>query len=361
MSDAPAKKGLVNQWRIGVGAVTVLALVVLWNLDSDAGLMSTAWRMVWAGGIVLLGYLFIDPSKAGVVFLRAVSVAIPIGLLGAAVFLFLKDRFTTDDIRYLYQAAMAGGVVVGGWIFTFMVQSWRDEAQRERHEEEMLLALWAEIRDFMRDLETAWKGISAAPALASDAARIRALRVAALGGDKATQRLLSEQIAAGDGTRRGFHAFTASPKEPVIFNALKSETHRLPTETLQPIVRFYAQLGDLTSLAHDLQRPEYARLPPLRRARIYAVFESMSMDALRKAYRAWQAIDRHRTGDSNTLDVFEAMLKARPEDMFHDLEALARDNPEAGGMADGPEGKQSTQALTALLERIDASLRALKT
>ncbi len=157
-------------------------------------------------------------------------------------------------------AAISALVTAFGWYVAHNRERARDAALRRERVVDMQKALRAEISNYALQLREA---------------------------------KLSEHL---DGMRRAMQADPAFvplvPREAhdALFRALIGEIHLLPTEAVEPVVRYYSQISGVAALADDLRSPLYRRLAPERRVTIYEHFIEMKAQALTYASQAERAL-----------------------------------------------------------------------
>ncbi|MBY6004355.1 hypothetical protein KUV62_10575 [Salipiger bermudensis] len=276
-------------------------------------------RLVSLAAVLLVAYCIFDAKVLRVLW-KAALVAAPISLLGLASVLALLpviDGIETggaQNPRYLYQGLMAGGVVAAGWVFTFLVQTWREESARDKALNETLLALRSEVFDYLSDLLELWE--RPAPDRASEEARLKALIATMLGHD-ARGRSVAQRIA-----EEGYEPFVPSGKEPVVLTTLAPNLQLLPDDVMQPVIGFYTQLGDVQRLAQDLNGAAYRRLGRARRAEIYFDFEEVRLQTVRVGCQAWLALNARTRPQKEEPGVFGLLAEADTSRARPDFEAL---------------------------------------
>lgn len=87
-----------------------------------------------------------------------------------------------------------------------------------------------------------------------------------------------------------FVPFVPRESHDALYRALIEDIHLLPTEAVDPVVRYYTQLGAISALADDLRGPTYPTLAPERRLMIYRHFIEMKVQALVYAREARAAL-----------------------------------------------------------------------
>jgi hypothetical protein len=99
-----------------------------------------------------------------------------------------------------------------------------------------------------------------------------------------------------EGIRRAMTADPAfiplTPREShdVLFRALVADIHLLPTDAVDPVVRYYSQLSKIAALADDLRGMMFRRLSPERRLVMYEHFIQMKVQAQKYASAAEAAL-----------------------------------------------------------------------
>lgn len=216
--------------------------------------------------VTVLALYAVFSRAARRVVVRALFVALPVGLLVFAVFkLIPPDLVTAADEGPLVRALVTGGVIAAGWIVTFAVQELRTENQRLSKQTELMVAMRAEILDFLQDSHR------------DDIARE---------GRDVAARIRS---APPDDP---YLPFVPTAKKLTVSEALAGELPLLRKRPLSAVVAFYTQVNDVWELSKDLQRQDYAALPPERRARAYEHYVDMRLEAEDLAYEAVKLINR---------------------------------------------------------------------
>jgi hypothetical protein len=224
-----------------------------------------AIEALWLAG-ALLAVCAILFRVARRVILRALPVTLIVALLGYAAYLALRPMIVPSAGNVpLMQALLAGGVIAAGWIVTFAVQELRAEQTRRATEIEILVALRAELFDYLAD------------------ARRDDLREE---GQAVVERIL------GGPTSEPYHPFIPTPKVPRVFDALAGQMHLLPDPPLAAVIAAHSQMGDVLSFGRDLQQDDFRALPSARRAAVYRDFVSMRIEAEALAREATDAINR---------------------------------------------------------------------
>ncbi|WP_417742693.1 hypothetical protein [Salipiger sp.] len=303
--------------RVVAPALVLLAFVLLFVRPALPE--SLPQRLVIFAGVLLVAYCIFDAKVLRVLW-KAALVAAPISLLGVASVLALLPVIDgiqaegAQNPRYLYQGLMAGGVVAAGWVFTFLVQTWREESARDKALNETLLALRSEVYDYLSDILALWE--RERPAGAAPRMRLQGVTAAMLGHDKAG-RSVAERIAAD-----GYEPFVPSGKEPVVLTTLAPNLQLLPEDVMQPVIGFYTQLGDGQRLAKDLNGAAYRRLGRARRAAIYFDFEEVQLQTVRMGCQAWLALNARTRPQKVEPEVFALLAEENISRTRPDYEAL---------------------------------------
>ena len=89
-----------------------------------------------------------------------------------------------------------------------------------------------------------------------------------------------------------FVPFVPRESFDIVFRALVSDIHLLPSGAVEPVVRYYAHLIGLAAFADDLRSIAFRDLVPERRAEMFGDFIQMKVKALDLARSAEQALHR---------------------------------------------------------------------
>jgi hypothetical protein len=181
--------------------LALLVLLVIYKYRGETALLNRLAR----GGVVVLPLLLLALVPIAVVFV----------LVGS-------------DVR-LWQGLLAGLVVVLGWLSTFLFQEERVEQERLAKQNDLLLALRAEILNYM------WKFNEVD--FDKNLKDLRALR---------TNR---KKVPLG---------FIPSQSELVVFRTVLGNLTVVDDTALHWAVQFYTQADDIAVLASDLRAPGFA-------------------------------------------------------------------------------------------------------
>ncbi|MEL7255858.1 MAG: hypothetical protein AAGL23_16910 [Pseudomonadota bacterium] len=256
-----------------------------------------------AAAAITLSYAVFD-NRAATVLGRAVIVAVPIGFLGYGAFVLLQPAFDIKEVRFLYQGMITGGVLAVGWIFTFMLQTWRDEAARDVKVKETLTALREEIFDFLGDIKKiSEEHLVQRPKTksADQDEQVKALLVCLLDTNK-DGKTIPETIAADD----SYFRYVTKMKELRLFNAIIDDVQMLPNAVLPALVGFYAQLQDLDAITQAVQDERFWNLPQDRRAELFFEYENVLLEAIHKGCVAWHEINQ--VSEEPATDVYAFWL-----------------------------------------------------
>lgn len=172
----------------------------------------------------------------------------------------------------LRPAIIAAIVVATGWFVTFFFQEFRKEDARADDQEDLLLALRAEIWIYLWTLRR--------------------------GDTNAYGEELDRQISEALQKNEDFVPFLTQLSVPVAFEGLRTQLHRAPSETVDTIVQFYAALSDARRFVEEMQSDRFIRLPLQRRRKAYRDYMSMRLQLEDSADDAVATINRFlRVGD----------------------------------------------------------------
>ncbi len=165
----------------------------------------------WNGEDRLLGSLW-----------RGVKVIAPV-LLVALVPILAVFAFNGSDIR-LWQGLLAGFVIVLGWVSTFLFQEERLAQDRREQEIDLLLALRAEILNFV------WKF-----------------------NQVDFDQVLDELEACKTDSRKRLPVnFIFGQADPVVYRSVLSNLPLIDDVSLSLAVQFYAHLDDISAVTEDI-------------------------------------------------------------------------------------------------------------
>ena len=312
-------KPSTSTWNKTVISALVAICIVLgglaWIVYSGRrifGVEALFWYFFIAAGCVMAGYSIMSAHVRKVLW-RAVALALPIGLIGYGAFLALEPQFADNEKRFLYVALISGGVVATGWIFTFLLQSWREDVARSVKVEETLIALHEEIFDFLADI----KQFSDQNLTEDDRAEVQERQVAEvltyiLGADGETS--IPEMIA-GDAN---YFRYVILAKELKIFESVISDVQILPQNVIPSLVGVYSQMQDLQMMQRAVQDEKFWQLPQDRRAELFFEYENVRLEAIKRACKAWRDTNAHLKEPYKDIYVFRIVqehLKSTDRDM----------------------------------------------
>lgn len=215
------------------------------------GVMLLVLVVILAGTLPPLTGLVRPFLNATRVYLRLFAISLPLLVLGALLIGFLSQGGLQTEIAKTLVPAI---VVVLGWFVTFVFQEDRRTTERRADQHDLQIALRAEISTYV-DTFNAYE-------LAED------------------QQSLERQIAeVGD----SYVPFLMVEREPMIFQELASELHRLEPEQVNAAVQFYTRLQDMRAFAKELNTPEFRALPMARRRIAYLDYYSVRAYAQQSA------------------------------------------------------------------------------
>lgn len=188
----------------------------------------------------------------------------------------------------LRSAMIAAIVVVTGWFVTFFFQEFRKEDARADDQEDLLLALRAEIWIYL------W-----------------ALRK---GDTKRYGEDLDCQIEIALAKGENFIPFLTQLSAPVAFEGLRSHLHRAPADTVDTIVQFYAALSDARRFVEEMQSDSFKLLPLKRRKKAYGHYMEMRLQLEDSAQDAVKTVNRYlRVSDAEGEPMTRDNAESTPE------------------------------------------------
>lgn len=113
-------------------------------------------------------------------------------------------------------------------------------------------------------------------------------RWAAQGGGQET---IAAILQAGDAPATRFTPLLPAERHDRMFAALVDEIHVLDTDVVAPVVAYYHQLAMVADLADMIRTPDYAEISAERRAKAYAYYVTMKIDAREMGEDALGALD----------------------------------------------------------------------
>lgn len=207
------------------------------------------------------------------------------------------------DARII-QAVAAGALVGVGWSIIFLAQEYQRWREREAMRIETQMALRAEISDFAAtvvyaDLET-------------------------YGAEK------EAEIRAGKDEGKGaFHIFVPRTKDKAIFDMLGDKVRHVGPASVDHVIWFYSQIGDIEAFAADLNSEAYRKLPADRRADAYRHYIQMTGEAKRRADLAITALTAALGDDTSDEKTLERAKLARRAERKAELKAWLNSRAEA--------------------------------
>ena len=156
----------------------------------------------------------------------------------AALYVFTPD-FSSERVQ---QAAVAGAIVVVGWIFTFATREVGVLLDYRRKSEDMQFVLRAEIYDYQNVLD--------------DGSIDEALAV------------LKRRYNANK--KEGAEMYFSRISAPVVFDAMAKEIYFLPEGVIDVVVQFYSSLSQVSLFSAEFREDQFKQLPEKSK---YAAFE----------------------------------------------------------------------------------------
>jgi hypothetical protein len=168
-------------------------------------------------------------------------------------------------IGVVIAAIITAAVTATGWFVTHARDRAAQARQRAEKSIDLQKALRAEIRAHIAELE------EDAALMGGFDAQLDALE-AALADDPAYRPIVPKE------------------KHDAVFSALVGEIHLLPTETVDPVVTYYAKLATLTAFIDDLRVGPLSAAPGARLGAIYADLLGLKLTTLARARAAEAAL-----------------------------------------------------------------------
>lgn len=109
-----------------------------------------------------------------------------------------------------------------------------------------------------------------------------------------TAKTLSEfGLSVADQIReKDFVPFVPVEKNDTVYTAILNELHILPIDVIDPVVRYYSQLQDISSLISDMRSKDFASLERDRRAEMYIHYIAMKIEAKKLGSVALMEIEK---------------------------------------------------------------------
>lgn len=218
--------------------LALVAVILLYRHRQERELLT----MLKRGGVVLLPILLV--------------MLLPISLL------LFSDSL---DVR-LRQAGIAGLMIAGGWLASFIFQEERKQRDRKAQELDLLLALRSEVFTVVEKLDKR----------------------------PITQNAVSVQqkiVLGGDDAGSAYFPFSATESPATVYDAVSGQLHVIAAEALEPVLRFYAAYSELTAIVEDTHRESYGKLNALRRVNLHRELTQQRRATLYWGLRALAAIN----------------------------------------------------------------------
>ncbi len=218
--------------------LALIAVILLYRHRQERELLT----MLKRGGVVLLPILLV--------------MLLPISLL------LFSDSL---DVR-LRQAGIAGLMIAGGWLASFIFQEERKQRDRKAQELDLLLALRSEVFTVVEKLDKR----------------------------PITQNAVSVQqkiVLGGDDAGSAYFPFSATESPATVYDAVSGQLHVIAAEALEPVLRFYAAYSELTAIVEDTHRESYGKLNALRRVNLHRELTQQRRATLYWGLRALAAIN----------------------------------------------------------------------
>lgn len=218
--------------------LALIAVILLYRHRQERELLT----MLKRGGVVLLPILLV--------------MLLPISLL------LFRDSL---DVR-LRQAGIAGLMIAGGWLASFIFQEERKQRDRKAQELDLFLALRSEVFTVVEKLDKR----------------------------PITQNAVSVQqkiVLGGDDAGSAYFPFSATESPATVYDAVSGQLHVIAAEALEPVLRFYAAYSELTAIVEDTHRESYGKLNALRRVNLHRELTQQRRATLYWGLRALAAIN----------------------------------------------------------------------
>jgi hypothetical protein len=238
-------------YRVWIGAAA-------WPPDARTAAASAMLALV----VVLLLYRRKQVALLSVLG-RGVAILLPISL-AFLVPILLVLSLPALDVR-LKQATIAALIIAAGWVTTFVFQQEREQKLRDDRRQDTLSALQQEIFNVLSKL---------------DSQDIRA-----------SAQTQQNRIRNGGFGPYGYVPFSTSESPPIVFDAVSDSIPLLKSETIEPVLRFYAEYADLRTLIQDMKTDEYRGLAPDRRIAVHDALKDRRIVTLKWAMNALVAVN----------------------------------------------------------------------
>lgn len=100
----------------------------------------------------------------------------------------------------------------------------------------------------------------------------------------------AERMLARMAQEPGFLPFVPRERHDAVFQAMLERIHLLPSETVEPVTLYYAQVAATAMLAEDLRSDAFRGMTPERQATMFRHFMEMKNEALRMGEVARDAL-----------------------------------------------------------------------
>lgn len=244
----------------------VLALVLLGGgaLAQGWEAQLPVWVIIWGftALVVVICLIRAGAAMRGLV-LRSVGVFVPLALLLAAIVVTILSASALSE--RLQAALIAGTLVAGGWLVTFLVNGYRHEREAERRAQDTLYALQSEIFALVDKLDNQDIDATAVQTQA---------------------RILDGEGQDAWGRAREYHPFATTESTPIVFEAVAGNIPSLAPRTVKAVLRFYAEYTDLRTLVTDSRSDTARALSRERRTALHEQLTKRRKSALRHGLKA---------------------------------------------------------------------------
>ena len=255
-----------------------LAAFMSFSLMASGGLSvdPVLWPIVPVFLLVAVVILYLRRDEGALLhrLSRGGIVVLPLLLL-ALIPIFAVFAYIGSDVR-LWQGLLAGLVVVLGWLSTFLFQEERVAQDRRAKEIDLLLALHAEIGNYLAKFQE----------------------------DNYAERLKEFEKLKSNRKKLPLN-FIPTQADMVVFPAMLGQMTVVNDVALHWVVQFYTQVTDISALSNDLRQEKFATANT-RRFKVEKLMNLVEMQqtAITLGRIALEAIEK--AVPSDRLDAIEA-------------------------------------------------------
>jgi hypothetical protein len=252
---------------VGFLALSFISCTALQWLN---GSMTATIAATCAAAIFLIFYLLLVPDILRRTILQSFLVLAPLLVVVIlVVWAVLLPKGVEDPAAQ--PALIAGTIVAAGWLVTYLVSEYREEKAIDVRRKDALHAIRSEIFSVVDKLDN--------QPIEEHAQEVQS-------------KILSGEGHGKGGRPNAYYPFSTMESEPIAFAAIASAIPSLKPDTVDSVLRFYAEYADLRRLVED-SRTELARaLPPVRRVALHKELTKRRAGTLRWGINAYVAINR---------------------------------------------------------------------